>query len=52
MRNINKSRLTIRNINFARNCMIELVSKSTNGIKEISSSDLNRINEILSKYMR
>jgi hypothetical protein len=38
-------------INFAKNCMIELLSKRIgDGVSQITSDDLNKINTILNKY--
>lgn len=52
MRSIKNRSRKMLYINFARNCMIELVSKKSGGVNEISSSDLVKIEQILNKYKR
>ncbi len=39
-------------INFARNCMIQLLEEKLKGLNDISSDDLIRIEQILSKYKK
>ena len=40
-------------INFARNCMIQLMSKTiSEGVSQITTDDMNKINSILNKYKK
>jgi hypothetical protein len=52
MRSIKNKIMNNSHINFARNCMIELLSKKDEptGFREISSLDLHKIEEILNRY--
>lgn len=51
MRSIKNKIRNHSHINFARNCMIEFLSKKdVNGVSEISSLDLRKIDGILDRY--
>ena len=53
MRSIKNKIRNNSHINFARNCMIELLSKKIgDGVSEISSYDINKIDDILKRYKK
>lgn len=54
MRSIKNNKVNNSHINFARNCMIELITKNefSSEYPEITSRYLNKIDEILNRYRR
>jgi hypothetical protein len=53
MRSLKNKTVNNSHVNFARNCMIQLLTKTlSDGVTQITSQDLDKIDNILRKYKR